>query len=104
MTKISSIVCGFLILPLFLQAQPSGNIRGVVTDGASGQALPYVSVIVLHSNPVVGTTTDEAGNFRLKNLPGLLFPGRLVATGFGCVGKQYGNAAELVMSVFYWYM
>ena len=69
MIKISSFICGLLALPLFLAAQPVGNIRGVVTDGASGQALPYVSVVVLNSNPVVGTTTDEAGNFRLNNLP-----------------------------------
>jgi hypothetical protein len=27
-----------LMLPALMMAQPSGNIRGVVTDGASGQA------------------------------------------------------------------
>jgi len=58
-----------LMYPALLIAQPVGNIQGVVTDGASGQALPYVSVIVLHSNPVIGTTTDSAGYFRLNNLP-----------------------------------
>lgn len=58
-----------MLCPAFLMAQPAGNIRGVVTDGASGQALPYVSVVVLHSSPTVGTTTDEEGHFRLNNLP-----------------------------------
>ena len=50
-------------------SKPVGSIRGMVTDGASGQALPYVTVIVLHSNPPIGAITDEAGYFRLNNLP-----------------------------------
>jgi hypothetical protein len=58
-----------LMFPVLLMAQPAGNIRGVVTDGASGQTLPSVSVIVVNSNPVIGTTTDLEGNFRLNNLP-----------------------------------
>jgi hypothetical protein len=58
-----------LIQPAWLLAQPAGNIRGIVTDGASGQALPYVTVVVLRSNPPVGTITDSAGYFRLNNLP-----------------------------------
>ena len=72
MQKISiRLIIGLLVLmqSVLLVAQPVGNIRGVVTDGASGQTLPYVSVIVLNSNPVVGATTDENGNFSLRNLP-----------------------------------
>ena len=64
------IVLTVLIFPFaLLSAQPAGNIRGVVTDGASGQTLPYVSIFVVNSNPVIGTTTDSAGYFRLNNLP-----------------------------------
>ena len=62
------IVLIALMQPALLMAQPVGTIRGVVTDVASGQALPYVTVFV-NSNPPVGTSTDEAGNFRLNNLP-----------------------------------
>jgi hypothetical protein len=58
-----------LLQPVFLGAQPVGNIRGLVVDGASGQALPYVSIVVLHSNPVIGTMSDSAGYFRLNSLP-----------------------------------
>jgi hypothetical protein len=68
----SKIINCFLMIWLqtaLLAAQPVGIIRGVVTDASSGQAMPYVSVVVLHSNPPAGTTTDEAGNFRLNNLP-----------------------------------
>ena len=57
------------LFPVLLTAQPSGNIRGIVTDGASGQTIPFATVIVVHSNPIIGTTTDAEGNFRLNNLP-----------------------------------
>jgi hypothetical protein len=63
------IVLIALLYSISLVAQPVGSICGIVTDGASGQALPYVSVVVLNSNPVIGTTTDENGNFTLSNLP-----------------------------------
>jgi len=70
MTKKSKLfVLIALLYPTLIIAQPVGNIRGVVTDGASGQPLPFVSVIITNSNPVIGTTTDEQGNFTLSNLP-----------------------------------
>lgn len=52
-----------------LMAQQVGNIRGIVTDRASGQALAYVSVTILNSNPAVGAVTDSAGYFRINDLP-----------------------------------
>ena len=55
--------------PVLLMSQPVGNIRGLITDGASGQTLPYVSVIVVNSNPIIGTTTDSEGYFQLNSLP-----------------------------------
>ncbi|GHV20023.1 prevent-host-death protein [Bacteroidia bacterium] len=60
-----------MIVGLSVQAmaQPGGNIRGVVTDAASGQTLSYVTVVVLNTNPTVGTTTDEQGAFNLPPLP-----------------------------------
>ena len=63
------IVCMVQLCPMLTKAQPAGNIRGVVTDGASGQTIPYATVIVVNSNPVIGTTTDSTGQFRLNNLP-----------------------------------
>jgi uncharacterized membrane protein len=58
-----------LMPSVFLMAQPVGNIRGIVTDGASGQSLSYVTVVVANSNPIIGTTTDSEGHFRLNGLP-----------------------------------
>ena len=67
--KKTTVLIALLLYPILLAAQPVGTIRGVVTDGASGQTLPNASVIVLNSNSVIGVTTDENGNFNLRNLP-----------------------------------
>ena len=63
------MIIGMVELSVALRAQPAGNIRGVVVDGASGQPLPFVSVIVLNYDPPTGTTTDLEGHFRLNGLP-----------------------------------
>jgi iron complex outermembrane receptor protein len=54
-----------LMLPLGMMAQ---SIKGKVTD-SSGEALPYMNVVVKGTSN--GTTTDENGEFNLevKNLP-----------------------------------
>lgn len=71
MRKQVFVLWAIMIAGLSVQAmaQPGGNIRGVVTDAASGQTLSYVTVIVLNTNPTVGTTTDEQGAFNLPPLP-----------------------------------
>ena len=63
------IVLAMLVLPSLLSAQPAGNIRGRVTDGASGRALACVTVTALSSNSATETTTDASGYFRLNGLP-----------------------------------
>ncbi|MDR0560140.1 MAG: carboxypeptidase-like regulatory domain-containing protein, partial [Prevotellaceae bacterium] len=44
-------------------AQSNENIRGIIVDAASGQSLPYVTVTVLNTNPILGATTDGQGAF-----------------------------------------
>jgi len=68
MGKKSVFVMTMLWFAGLLMAQPVGNIRGMVTDGASGQTLPGVTIVVANSNPIIGTTTDAEGHFRLNNL------------------------------------
>jgi hypothetical protein len=70
MNKKTSVLWAIMITGLSIQAtaQTKGNIRGVIVDAASGQTLPYVTVVVLNTSPVVGTTTDEQGVFTLPSL------------------------------------
>lgn len=69
------IICGgTLIIWVLLSAivygqTPTQTIRGQVSDAASGAPLPGVSVLLLDSEPVKGTTTDENGAFRLQQVP-----------------------------------
>ncbi|MEZ0483467.1 carboxypeptidase regulatory-like domain-containing protein [Fibrella aquatica] len=50
-------------------ASPTQTLRGTLVDAASRTPLPGVSVVLINSNPLVGTTTDGDGRFRLVNVP-----------------------------------
>ncbi|MEI6174796.1 MAG: TonB-dependent receptor [Bacteroidota bacterium] len=53
-----------------LQAQtPTQTIRGKVFDADSKTGLPGAHVILLNSQPLIGTTTDVNGNFILDRVP-----------------------------------
>ena len=47
---------------------PKGTIRGTVIDKVTQVTLPGANVLLLNVNPIVGTTTNEAGNFRLEGV------------------------------------
>ncbi len=60
----------FLILTSALNAQPlTQTIRGTVVDKVSQTTLPGASVVLVNSDPLVGTTTDPDGNFKLSQIP-----------------------------------
>lgn len=53
-----------------LQAQSlTQTIRGTVVDKISKGTLPGASVVILNSDPMIGSTTDEDGNFKLSQVP-----------------------------------
>lgn len=45
------------------------NVRGTVIDKISKTPLPGATVLLVDSNPVIGTTTDGEGNFKLLKVP-----------------------------------
>lgn len=45
------------------------TIRGTLIDHLSNQPIIFASVVVLNTNPLIGTTTDTLGNFILRNVP-----------------------------------
>jgi TonB-linked SusC/RagA family outer membrane protein len=49
------------------QAQTTGRVTGTVSVG--GRGLPNATVVVLGTNPVVGTTTDASGRYTLGGVP-----------------------------------
>jgi len=44
------------------------SISGKVFDNITNESLPFVNIIVEDSDPLVGTITDEKGNFILENI------------------------------------
>ena len=59
-----------LMLGQFMGAQQlSQTIRGVVVDKDSRIPVPGANVILQYSEPLLGTSTDLDGKFRLDNVP-----------------------------------
>lgn len=58
---------------LFAQSTPNGGptqtIRGTLVDAVSRAPLPGVNVVLVGTEPLVGTNTDADGRFRLTNVP-----------------------------------
>lgn len=55
---------------LNLKAQEiTQSIRGQVNDAMSGSPVPFATVVILKSDPVIGTTTNENGLFHFTNVP-----------------------------------
>lgn len=67
------IVWLILLTPFFGLAQSIGQvIKGRIVDAVSQVPLPGASVVIMDSNPLIGTVTDADGNFRLPRVA----PGR----------------------------
>lgn len=71
MGKLGVIIMIPFLLPQILFAQNTKQltqtIRGVITDRASGESLPFTAVGIADTQ--MGTTTDEEGMFVLNNVP-----------------------------------
>jgi hypothetical protein len=65
------ILFWIVIFALYAQAQSSitQTIRGTVIDKNTRISLPGANVILLNTNPLIGTSTDENGKFRIENVP-----------------------------------
>ncbi len=89
-----------LALPVLAQPQPSGTLRGQVTD-PSGAVVPGATVAVLTSGgPTHSSTTSKTGSYEIGNLP----PGKYTVTanaqGFGVFVKNDVDVAPGQVSQF----
>ncbi|MBN2668953.1 MAG: TonB-dependent receptor [Bacteroidales bacterium] len=71
MKQLLVILLAIINLALFAQKQEAytQTIRGTIVDKVTQTALPGASVVVIGSNPIVGTTSNIDGEFRLDALP-----------------------------------
>ena len=67
--KILFIGFGMFLFQLHMSAQDvTQTIRGKVVDAESQVSLPGATVVILGSDPLIGTTTDSFGNFTIENV------------------------------------
>ncbi|HBX52765.1 MAG: hypothetical protein A2275_08925 [Bacteroidetes bacterium RIFOXYA12_FULL_35_11] len=64
-----SISFFLIFFNLYAQDVFRQTIRGQVLDKNSQQPLAGVNVVLLNTNPLTGTTTDENGFYKLQNIP-----------------------------------
>ncbi len=72
--NINYVLAALIIMIIFIgynvKAQTlTQTVRGVITDKISETPLPGATVIVLGTDPLIGTTADMDGNFKLTNVP-----------------------------------
>lgn len=96
---ISTFLCTALALPAQRAVQ---TMRGTVCDNASSQPIAFATVVVLNANPPVGSTTDEAGNFKITGLPLGRYDVRVTTIGYEPALIReviVGSARETFLSV-----
>jgi len=70
MRTITTLILVVITTLLFAQNDAfKQTIRGTVYDKITQSPLPGASVIVLNTNPLMGTTTDANGKFKFNNIP-----------------------------------
>ncbi len=64
--KVVTILLSLLTILSWAQTQ---TIKGKVIDEGSGLPIPFSNVFLMSTDPVLGTTSDEAGNFLIQAIP-----------------------------------
>lgn len=62
------LMFSFLSLAVFGQ-DLTQTIKGKINDDASQEPLPFATIVVIGTDPIIGTTSDIDGNFSIENVP-----------------------------------
>ncbi|WP_339876157.1 TonB-dependent receptor [uncultured Algoriphagus sp.] len=100
-TKILGILFLMGINPLQAQ-QLTQTIRGTVIDQITKAPMPGATVMSLGSDPVIGTTTDVDGYFKIANLPLGAYSLKISFIGFKEIvfpNVQLNSGKEVVLTI-----
>ncbi|WP_024479782.1 TonB-dependent receptor [Cellulophaga baltica] len=60
----------FLMFTTLVSAQElTQTIKGKIFDNETQEPIPFATVVIKNTNPIIGTTTEDNGKFRLENVP-----------------------------------
>ncbi|RUT79952.1 TonB-dependent receptor [Ancylomarina longa] len=109
MQKRNCIISLILILVLGIQTNLSANttqfyqtIRGKIIDTESKQSLIGANVVILNSNPFIGTASDINGNFRLDKVPVGRINLQITCLGYEpkiITNIEVGSAKEVILNI-----
>jgi hypothetical protein len=66
---LAGIVLAFTMAGIAFNQDITQVVRGKVVDKESQMPLPFTTIAILTLNPIMGTTSDENGYFRLEKVP-----------------------------------
>lgn len=101
--KSSLIVFILSIFAQFAESQvPVQTLRGVITDKDSKQSLPGATVVILNTDPLLGTTSDADGKFKISNIPVGRYSVKISYIGYEPSGINellIGSGKEVVLNI-----
>ena len=87
------LILGLLLSSGTFAQSITQTIKGKVIDSDSELALPYATIIVLNTDPLIATITNDDGYFRLENVA----VGR-VSLQISFVGYETKNVSDILLS------
>lgn len=97
-----SLFLTLIFLAGFTQSEITQTLRGTVIDKNTRIPLPGANVIIIDSKPVIGTSTDINGKFRIEGLPIGRIGVKISYIGFNDVylsGLNLHSGKELILTI-----
>lgn len=86
-SKILAVLCLFALNPLHSQTLTQ-TVRGKVVDQISRAPIPGATVMILHTEPLMGVATDVDGDFKMAQVPLGTHTLRVSFVGYKCWSTQ----------------
>ncbi|WP_339754127.1 TonB-dependent receptor [Algoriphagus aquimarinus] len=100
-TKVLGVLFFMAINPLQAQ-QLTQTIRGTVIDQITKAPMPGATVMIMGSDPIIGTTTDVAGDFKIADLPVGMYTLKVSFIGFKEIilpNVKLNSGKEVVLTI-----
>ncbi len=68
--KKTVLFISFILFSFIVSASqlPTGTIRGTITDRITKMTLPGANIVLLNTSPLIGTSSNADGKFRMENI------------------------------------